>query len=83
MDYMMAKTRVNLCMNLQIRRLQDIKNSIIPNGVEGSKQFVKKVFIEVMEEKPHLINEYKRLVDNETIKEVLKNYPLTKLYLKD
>jgi len=39
-------------------------------------------FKEVMKTNPELINEYKHLLDSESLKRVIEKYPLTKLYLE-
>jgi hypothetical protein len=41
------------------------------------------VFKTVVSEKPHLINEYKHLVDTVRLKLIIDKYPIIKLYLKD
>jgi hypothetical protein len=53
--------------------------TVMGNGNELKKQMI---FEKVMEQKPELINEYKHLLDTETLKKVIDKHPLTKLYLK-
>jgi hypothetical protein len=42
-------------------------------------EFLFSIFIS---ENPELINEYKHLLDSESLKRVIEKYPQTKLYLK-
>jgi predicted nucleic acid-binding protein len=51
---------------------------------KGRTEEVKKriIFEEVMGQKPELINNYKHLLDSETLKKVIDKHPLTKIYLK-
>ena len=43
----------------------------------------KLMFVKVMENSPNTINDFKHLLDDTTLKEIINEYPLTKIYLKD
>jgi len=50
---------------------------------KNETEFEKYIFADLMNKKPELINKYKHLLDNITLKEIINEYPLTKIYLKD
>ncbi len=76
------KTKTDLLRLLTKRESMSIKQKFRWSGFKNTNFIYNNAFIVSIRKCPHLINEYKHLVDNETIKEVLKNYPLTKLYLE-
>lgn len=52
------------------------------NSNGSSDLFKKDLFMRVIKSNPHIINDFKHLLNNTELKHIIKVYPQTKLYLE-
>ena len=77
------KTKTDLLGLLTKRESMNIKQKFKWSGFKNTNFIYNNAFIVSMSKYPNLINDYKHLVDVDTIKECLNINPLIKLYLED